>query len=96
MREAAARELKEELGIEAEEFVELGRCDPLTYLVDSPSHLVLARGLSFTGQQQEGTETIRREKVSLDEAVRMAMDGRITHGASCVIILRTKQFLENS
>ena len=44
---AARRELKEELGIEADEWVELGRVDPFTSMVLSPARLFLARKLHF-------------------------------------------------
>ncbi|HEY0128443.1 MAG TPA: NUDIX hydrolase, partial [Rubrobacteraceae bacterium] len=65
--EAARRELREELGIEAEDWTELGRSDPMTSIVDSPAHLFLARNLSFREPDQDSGETIRRHKVSFEE-----------------------------
>ena len=91
--EAARRELKEELGIEAADWVPLGRVDPMTSLIDSPASLFLARGLKFVEQEQEGSEVIEPVKIGLDEAVRMVMAGEITHGTSCVLILRAKHYL---
>src|SRR5262249_29574719 len=44
---AARRELQEELGITAGEWIDLGTCDPLTSIVVSPTRLFLARGLTF-------------------------------------------------
>jgi ADP-ribose pyrophosphatase len=89
--EAAKRELREELGIEAEEWTELGQVDPITSIIDSPSTLFLARNLTFTEKKQQGSERIEAVKVSLDEAVRMVMDGEITHGTSCVLVLRASK-----
>jgi 8-oxo-dGTP pyrophosphatase MutT (NUDIX family) len=85
---SAQRELREELGIEAGEWTLLGRVDPITSIIDSPSILFLARALKFKEKKQEGSERIEAVKVSLDEAARMAIDGEITHGTSCVLILR--------
>lgn len=85
---AARREALEELGIEAAEWSELGTIDVDTSLLYSPMHLFLARRLTFTEPEREGTETIRTVKVPLDEAARMVRESRITHAASCVLILR--------
>lgn len=94
-QEAARRELKEELGIEAEDFIELGQVDPMTSLIDSPSYLFLARGsLRFKEKELEGGENVRTTKLKLSEAVRMVMRSEITHGSSCVLILRASDFLE--
>jgi len=86
--EAARRELREEMGIEADEWVELGQVDPLTSIIDSPSTLFLARNLTFREKKQEGSERIEVVKLSMDDAMSMVIDSRITHGTSCVLILR--------
>src|SRR3954453_11171767 len=56
--EAARREAREELGIEASEWINLGSIDPFTAVVHSPAHLFLARGLTFIPTEHEGTEAI--------------------------------------
>lgn len=90
---SARRELKEELGIEAEEWVDFGLVDAITSQVYSPSRLFLARGLRFGEPAPEGTESLRPLKIKLEEAVRMVMDGRITQGISCVLLLKASRFL---
>ena len=90
---AARRELREELGIEAETLVALGHVDPLTSIIDSPSHLFLATGLTFVEKENEGSERIKTQRMPLDEAARMALAGEITHGASCTLILRSQNYL---
>lgn len=90
---AARRELQEELGITADEWLDLGTVDPFTSVVVSPTRLYLARGLRFGATEQEGTEQIRCLRISFDEAVRMVMDGRITHGPSCVLILKAERVM---
>ena len=93
-QEAARRELSEELGIEAENFVALGCVDPLTSMLDAPSYLFLATGLTFKKKEQEGSEEIRVIKMPLDEAVRQALEGEITDTTSCVLILRAWHHLK--
>lgn len=93
--EAARRELREELGIEAGEWVDLGSVDPFTSVVVSPARLFLARSLTHTAHEREGTEVIEARRVGLGEAVRMVLDGRITHGPSCVLILKAHVYLSN-
>ncbi|MBI3839074.1 MAG: NUDIX hydrolase [Planctomycetia bacterium] len=89
----ARRELQEELGITAREWIDLGICDPFTSVVVSPTRLFLARGLDFGPTTLEGTELIRRHAVPLAEAVQMVLDSRITHGPSCVLILKADYLL---
>lgn len=91
---AARRELKEELGIEAEEWTDLGLVDAITSQVYAPAHVFLARGLTFGASDTESTESLEPVKVKLDEAVRMVLDGEITQGISCTLILKARLFLE--
>jgi ADP-ribose pyrophosphatase len=85
---AAKRELREELGIEAEEWLDLGVVDPFTASVVSPTQLYLARKLRFGDQSPEGTEQIQCVKMTLAEAVQKVITSEITHGPSCVVILK--------
>lgn len=87
-RIAAERELREEIGIEADEWTDLGSVDPFTANVVSPTRLYLARNLRFVADDQEGTERIRRIAIPLADAIRKVMDSEITHGPSCVLILK--------
>ncbi len=86
---AARRELREELGITANELVDLGVCDPFTSVVVSPKRLYLARGLTFGETEREGTEQIQCRHVPFFEALQMVNEGRITHAPSCLAILKT-------
>lgn len=86
--DAARRELREELGISAREWTDLGPVDPFTSMVLSPARLFLARGLAHSAHERETTEVITALRVHLSEAVRMVMAGEITHGPSCVLILK--------
>jgi ADP-ribose pyrophosphatase len=96
LRTAAARELREEVGIIASKWTPLGVVDPLTSQAISPITLFLAEGLSFVDATPDGTETIRRLRVPFAEAVEMVMRGEITHSGSCVVILKAARLLERT
>jgi ADP-ribose pyrophosphatase len=87
--ETAKRELKEELGITAEDWRELGTVDPFTASILSPVKLYLATQLTFGTQSQEGTETICLTMMPLREAVRQVVESEITHGPTAVLLLKT-------
>ncbi len=90
---AAQRELREELGIRADEWIDMGICDPFTTIVVSPTRLFLARKLTFGPRELEGTERTRVFSAPFDEIVRMVFDSRITHGPSCVLVLKARETL---
>ena len=94
--EAARRELREELGIEAEDWTELGRVYHSTSIVDSPSTLFLARQLRFVEKDEDSGEVIQTVKMSFDEAVEKALNGEFTHAVSCLLILRAQQHLQTN
>jgi ADP-ribose pyrophosphatase len=86
--EAARRELREEIGISAEQWTDLGVVDPFTSNVVSPTQLFLAEKLRFGADAPEGTELIRRIRMPLEEAAACVWHSRITHAPSCVLILK--------
>lgn len=90
----AAREAQEELGITASQWTPLGVFDPFTTMINGPAQLFLARGLTFGESAPDETEQIRCVKMPFDEAVDMAMDGRISHGPSCALLLKARFYLE--
>lgn len=91
--EAARRELKEELGAEADELIDLGLVDAVTSQVFSPMRIFVARGLRFGEPDREGTEQLEVVKLKLAEAARMVMDGDMTQGTSCVLVLKAARLL---
>jgi len=92
---AARRELREELGIKAAQWIDLGLVDPFTSAIHSPATLYLARKLTLGKPEPEGTELIKVLKLDLGEAVQMVMESEITHGPSCILILKTYHFLKS-
>ena len=90
---AARRELREELGIEAEEFIELGTIQPVTSLVNSASTLFLARRLRRAEKDEDAGEVIRTVKMPLHEAVAQALSGELIHSTTCLLVLRAHHHL---
>jgi len=92
--EAAKREAKEELGIVADEWIDLGIFDLETSMVKGPVYLYMARDLKLKSADQDSTEDIKPLKVSMAEALTMVMDSKITHGPSCILILKANMALQ--
>lgn len=91
---AARREAREELGVTADEWHYLGQTDTDTSVLRGTVHLYVARELSFTEPDREGSETIRPVRMPLTEAVERVMDGAITHAPSCVVLLKAARLMQ--
>lgn len=85
---AAKRELKEELGITAKEFIKLGKIQLDHSIIKSESNQYVARGLTFGKTNQDSSEEMKPVKIKFKEAVEKVLNGEITHAPSCVLILR--------
>ncbi|UWF78351.1 MULTISPECIES: NUDIX domain-containing protein [Microbacterium] len=81
---AARRELREETGLEADEWTALGTVNALNGIAVAREHVFLARGLrpaadaDDEGRTEEGIDAVLR--VPFAEAIAMIADGRITDG----------------
>jgi ADP-ribose pyrophosphatase len=85
---AARRELREELGLEAGEWIEQGEIRLATEMLQAPVHLYVAKGLRFTEPDRDGTEAMARERLMAKEALKAVLSGEIVQAASCVLILK--------
>ena len=92
--EEAKRETREEIGIEAEEWTDLGKIESDTSITNSTCYLFLARKLTFGKPNREETEDIETVKMSLDEAVEKVLSGEITHGQTCALVLKAALLTE--
>ncbi len=91
---AGLRELREEAGYQASYSRYIGFIDPFTSLVKSRNHLLLATDLTPVELNPDDGEYVELIRVPFSRAVEMVLTGEITHGASCVGILRAKLLLE--
>ena len=92
--EALKRELQEELGIEAKEWIDLGLVYFRTDNINTPAYLFLAQKLTFIQAHPEASEIITPVKISLKKAIEMVMKSQIVHAPSCVLILKAKEYLK--
>ena len=87
--QAAQRELREELGIEAADWTDLGEVNSFTTVVDSPQRIFLAQQLSFYDAQPEGSEQIAMVKLPFKDVLQAVVNGIITHDLTCILVLKT-------
>ena len=85
---AAKRELQEETGISAKEWIELGECRPAPAYSNEVITLYLARDLQYGSQSLDDDEFLNIEQIPLQELVQQVMDGTLTDGKSQVAILK--------
>ena len=82
------RELREETGVEARTWVEIGRYALSNSITDELGLVWLATGLSQGTAAPEPTEDLAIRWVPFDEALAMTFDGRITDAVSIIGIQR--------
>ena len=84
---AAQRELLEETGLRARDWARLGEAHLSNSVSDELAIWFLATGLIQGEQCPEGTERLKIRRVTLDEALRMALTGEITDAVSLLAIM---------
>jgi 8-oxo-dGTP pyrophosphatase MutT (NUDIX family) len=82
------RELREETGVEAREWTEIGSFALSNSITDERGLLWLATGLTHGEATPDPTEDLAVRWVPFDEALTMASDGRITDAVSIMGLLR--------
>ena len=92
---AAKRELEEETGITATEWIDLGDYHPAAAYCDELITIYLARGLTQGERHLDEDEFLNIEEVPLDELVQEVMAGKITDGKTQVGILKAYYYLHN-
>lgn len=94
--ETAKRELKEELGLISDTWINLGMVDPFTTVIKSENHMFLALNVKEVPASVEEGEVITTVKVPFDEALEMVIQSKITHSATCVAILKADRYLKEN
>jgi len=91
--EAAKRELREETGYSADEWINLGDYYPSAAYTDERLTIYLARGLHQGQQELDEDEFLNFDEVPLDTLVGQVMDGTITDGKTQIGILKAARYL---
>ncbi len=87
--DGARRELAEEVGLTATHLEVLGGEVHLSNSVsDEVGHVLVATGLTEGDAAPEGTEQLRQIRLPLDDAVRLADEGRVTDALAIVALHR--------
>lgn len=85
---AAKRELEEETGYTADEWIDLGDYYPAAAYTDECISLYLAKGLHQGTQNLDADEFLNVEAVSLEELVQDVLSGTITDGKTQAALLK--------
>lgn len=93
--EGGKRELKEELGVAAENFLFLGTFYPTPGYTDEVIYMYAAWGLDFGETNPDEDEFLEGEKYPLDTLYKMIMAGEIPDGKTQTAVLKVKYLIEN-
>ena len=88
--QAAARELKEETGLQAEDWQELIRLHTSNSVTDELGIAYIARGLTQGETDFDEMEDLELRRIPLEEAVNMALEGEITDSLSVAALMKAK------
>ncbi len=92
--ECAQRELREEAGLIAEEWIDLWYIDPFSGIISCRNYIYLARGFTQTSTALDDGEIVNIGKIPFFTALEMIQNGEITHWASVVAILKAQQHIK--
>lgn len=90
------RELKEEIGATAKEWIDLGELYPSPGYCGEIIHLYLARGLEFSEQDLDEGEFLNVHKLSLDELVEKIMNNEIGDAKTMAAALKAQKYLSKN
>lgn len=91
--DAAKRELLEETGITADEWITLGEYHPAAAYSSELITIYIAKGLHEGDQKLDEDEFLNIEKMTVAELVDLVMNGEITDGKTQVAIMKAALYL---
>ena len=94
-KESAVRELSEETGYTADEWVDLGACCTSPGFSSEVLHIYLALGLHEGNSHPDEDEFLNTEKIPLTELSRMVMAGEIDDAKTIVAVLKAEKYLKD-
>lgn len=88
--ESAKRELREEVGIEADHWHELLRMDLSNSASDEHAIIYLARGLRFHAPEPDPNEELTQRKLPFDELYGMVVRGEVTDSLTVAAVMKVR------
>lgn len=88
--DAARRELEEETGLRARDWVKMGAAHLSNSVSDELAVWYLATGLEQGEPRPDGTERLQVRRVRLEEALRMAFEGEMTDALSVLALMHLR------
>lgn len=92
---SAKRELEEECGVVAANWIDMGQFIPTTAYCSEIIQLYFAYDLTTTKQHLDEDEFLEVSKINIDKAIDMIMSNEITDGKTIALILKVKHYLNN-
>lgn len=93
---AGLRELEEECGVVAEKVISMGTVYPTVAYCSEIIYLFAARGLTPTSQHLDAGEFLDVEKIKVEKATEMVMNGEISDSKTCVLVLKINNLLKEN
>ena len=94
--EAGLRELREECGVVADEVISLGKIYPTVAYCSEKNYLFAAKGLTKTNQDLDEGEFLSVEKIKVEDATKMVMDGEISDAKTVALVLKINNLIKEN
>ena len=83
------RELEEEAGMLADEYIDLGKMYPSPGYCEEIIHIFLAKGLHASSQHLDDDEFLEVSRIPFRDALKQVMNGEIKDGKTQIAVLKT-------
>lgn len=93
LEESAKDELLEEVGGVAKHWKHVGHFYPSNGTMNEEAHVFLATGVDCGAHAREPLEIMEVHEIPLEEALKMAKEGKMTDASSALSVLLCEQFL---
>ena len=93
---AIQRELQEETGYQAENWIYLGEFIPTGAYLEEKIQMFYADNLTFVGQCFDEDEQIKNSEYTLDELTEMILNQQIIDGKTIAMVLKVKFMIEKN
>ncbi|MGL1886563.1 MAG: NUDIX hydrolase [Reichenbachiella sp.] len=91
----AKRELKEETGLKADKWTNIGRIHTSNSVTDEEGYIYVAQDLQEGQTEFDETEDLAIQKILVAKAIEMVMSGEITDSLSMAGLLKVKVMMDN-